>query len=72
MSFHLLCLMESTHRFSNEQYGRGKNKTSMAINLSCFIAFEVQLLVKSNLNKRFKLEDSCLYSLHNISNPSKC
>lgn len=49
----------------------GKKKTSVVINLSGFIAFEVQQFVKSNLNKRIMLESSGLYSLHNISTLSK-
>lgn len=65
------CLMESTRKFSKEQLRRGKSKTSMVINSSCFIAFQVQLFVKSNLNKRIMLESSCLYSPHNILTPSK-
>lgn len=42
----------------------------MAINLSCFIAFEVQLFVKSDLNTRIMQENSCLYSL-NISSSER-
>lgn len=67
MSVRLLCLMESAHKFSNEQLRRGKNKTSMVINSSCFIAFQVQLFVKRNLNKRIMVGSSCLYSPHNVS-----
>ena len=53
--------MESVQRFSNEQLRGGRNKTSIVVNFSCFIAFEVQLCVESNLNKRIMLESSCLY-----------
>ena len=49
----------------------GKEENLWVINLSGFIAFEVQLFVKSNLNERIMLESRGLYSLHNISAPSK-
>lgn len=71
MSVHLLMFMESTHKSSKEQLRAGKSKTSMVVNSSCFIAFKVQLFVKSNLNKRIMLDNSCLYSPHNILTPSK-
>lgn len=51
--------------------GGRKNKISVVINLSSFTAFEIQLFVKSNLNKRIMLEGSGLYSLQNISASSK-
>lgn len=57
MSIYLLCLMESTHKFSNELLGVVvKKKTFVVKHSSCFIAFEVQLFVQSSLNKKDPIE----------------
>ena len=63
MTIHWLYLIESECRTLMSD-GEGGD-------VCCFIVFEVQLFVKSNLNQRTMLERSCLYSPHSISTPTQ-